>query len=117
MMLSVVLLLVALAALAVAVILYRMAGVPVKRRRFNGVLTAIAAAVALFVAAGSVGWALAIPITMLLISALLITYAWAWKFDSFVGAKADRLFAGNADLENKMASNPLLKHFVKRPPR
>lgn len=112
-----VLLLVALVALPVAGILYRLAHVPTKRTRFNDALTAIAAAIALLVTAGTIGWTLALPVTILLVAALLLTYAWAWRFDSFVEGKSDRLFAERPELEQKAASNPILKRLMKKPPR
>lgn len=117
MLLALSLLLVALVALAVASILYRLAHVPTKRSRLNGGLTAIAAAIVLFVTAGTLGWALAIPVTLLLIAALLLTYAWAWKFDSFVARRTEDLMTRRPELQERAASNPILKHLMKRPPR
>ena len=117
MVLSIALYVVAVCALAVGLQLYRCAGIPSGRHRLQLALTAIVAVIALFIYAGMVRWAIAIPVTMLTVTALTLSYWWAWKWDSCMERRPEDIFSRRPELREKFGAHPFLKHLMKKPPR
>jgi hypothetical protein len=104
-------------ALGVSVTLYNAAHVPAGRHRLNVILTAATCPLAVFIAAGVVGWFFAASLGLMLVAALMLTTAWAWKVDNWVERRTTRVLAARPDLEQAFGQNPILKRLMKKPPR
>lgn len=110
------LLLLAITALISATRLYGLARVPQLRHRLGVAMTIFLSLLALFLIGGASGWLVAIAVGLLIGSGALLINAWAWKWDNFIMTRTERALAARPDLEQKAASNPILRRLMKRPP-